>query len=301
MINFEPYFDDNLKNPPYPPYHEGMDLEDYFINFYFSNKKEFDETGYIFIPVKWTAIYNLRGDLCDSLQQNLLGLDQSKKYFTVSQHDDAPYQKLPINTLKFSAGGNIKNTIPIPLICSKIKDVPNTKKDVFCSFVGSITQNIGHMGSLSHSIRMKMLDVLVNDSKYILKPKHWSPDIKEDRQKLFLDVTSRSKFCLSPRGYGSSSFRMYEAMQLKSVPVYIYHEKPFLPFENDLEWGKIAILIDYSKIEKINDILCSIDDKKYEEILSYTDRIYDDYFTLNGMSKNILKTLKNEKNIICNS
>ena len=227
-----------------------------------------------------------------SLQRDLDLLDKSKKYFTVSQHDDAPHQTLPPNTVNFSAGGNIPNTIPIPLICSPIKNKPNTQKDIFCSFVGSVSQNMGGISEISHNLRMKMLEVLVNNPKYILKPKHWTPDLTEDRHKLFLDLTTRSKFCLSPRGYGATSFRMYEAMQLGSIPVYIYYREPFLPFKNELDWNKLAIMIEYSQIDKIDSILESIPDQKCEEILDYTSKIYPDYFTLEGMSLNILKSLK---------
>ena len=68
--------------------------------------------------------------------------------------------------------------------------------------------------AIGHQIRMQMLHTLVDNKDYVLKPKHWSPEINENRQDLFLDITSRSKFTLCPRGYGASSFRMYEAMQL---------------------------------------------------------------------------------------
>jgi hypothetical protein len=287
------FYSKDLINPPYPPYHEGKDLEDFFIDFYFSHKEEFDNTGYEFIPVKWTAIYNIHGYLSDPLQDELNSLDKNKKYFTVSQHDDAPHHQLPSNTINFSAGGNIPNTVPIPLICSKIKNKPeNLKRDIFCSFVGSVCQNFGGISELAHKLRMHMLEVLINDSKYILKPKHWSPNIKEDRQKLFLDITSKSKFCLCPRGYGATSFRLYEAMQLGSIPVYIYHKEPFLPFKDKLDWDNLTVMVEYSEVHKIDSILNSISEEKYQQMLKYTSEIYCDYFSLKGMSTNILQLLK---------
>lgn len=294
------YYDESLINPPYPPYHEGYDLESYFINFYFKNKKQIDSTGWNFLPIKWTYIYNHRPDLAQNLQIDLDNLDPNQKYFTVSQHDDAPYHKLPPNTINFSAGGNQPNTIPIPLICSPIKGVRKTEKDIFCSFVGSVTQNMPGNAGLSHQIRMKMLNVLVDKPEYVLKPKHWSAEIKEERKNLFLDLTLRSKFCLCPRGYGATSFRLYEAMQLDSIPVYIYYNKPFLPFKDCLNWENIAVLIDINKIDELDSILKSISSEKQLEMLEYTKNVYEDHFTLSGMSLNIVKILKNEKNIIRN-
>lgn len=283
----------SIDQPPYPPYHKGKYLEQYFIDFYFKNKNQFDLTDFNFIAVSWTDIYLHRPDLIHDLQNDLNKLDPSKKYFTVSQHDDAPFQILPPQTLKYSAGGNQPHTIPIPLICNLIPNIPDcTKKDIFCSFVGSITQPIQGWGKISHDIRINMLEMLVNDTKYVLKPKHWSPEIKQERKDLFLDLTSRSKFTLCPRGYGATSFRLYEAMQLKSVPVYIFYQKPHLPFLNKIDWDKIAILINYDNIDDIDKKISEISEKKYKEMIDYTSNIYNDYFTLDGMCKQILESLK---------
>jgi hypothetical protein len=269
----------------YPPYHVGKYLEEYFIDFYYQNKEEFDKTGYIFLPISWTNIYNNHSHLLFNLQSDLFNLDQSKKYFTVSQHDDAPGQILPPNTLKFSAGGNQPNCIPIPLICSGIPIPLNKtveKKDIFCSFVGSAT----------HPIRMKMLETLMNNKDYVLKPKHWSLNVEEKRKDLFLNLTTRSKFTLCPRGYGATSFRLYEAMQLKSVPVYIYLKEPYLPYKDKIDWNNSIVSIESEQLGYLDDILKSISEEKIKDMLKYTKQIYSEYFTLTGLCNNILKHLK---------
>ena len=165
-----------INQPAYPPYHTGKYLEQYFIDFYFKNKKEFDDTGYEFLPICWTDIYLYKNNLIPELQKVLNDLDETRKYFTVSQHDDAPKEILPPNTIKFSAGGNQPNCIPIPLVCSSIPNINQVDKDIFCSFVGSAT----------HPVRMDMLHHLVNKEGYVLKPKHWSPSIEDKRKDLFL-------------------------------------------------------------------------------------------------------------------
>lgn len=267
--------------PVYPPYHVGLYLEDYFFNFFIEKNLS---TNRYFIPVSWTTCYIQNNTL--NLQNKLNSLDLNKKYFTVSQHDDAPKEKLPINTIKFSAGGNQKNCISIPLICNSIPNIKETKKDIFCSFVGSIT----------HPVRIEMLSELVNKNDYILKYKNWSTSVEEKNKDLFLDITSRSIFCLCPRGYGASSFRLYEAMQLKSIPVYIYTDEPYIPFKDDLDWDNIAILIEKKEICDIDKILKSITTNKIKKIREYTDSIYSDYFTLDGVTKQILKYLEYDKN-----
>ncbi|KAJ1465033.1 hypothetical protein T484DRAFT_1866809, partial [Baffinella frigidus] len=46
---------------------------------------------------------------------------------------------------------------------------------------------------------------------------------------LFRDVTAASVFSLAPRGNGASSFRIFEALEHGSVPVYIYDATCCLP------------------------------------------------------------------------
>jgi hypothetical protein len=274
-----------IEQSPYPPYHKGFYMERYFIDFYIKNRKSIDDTGYQFLPITWTDIYVHKPHLRYKLQDLLNSLDKEKKYFTVSQHDDAPLDDLPSKTLKFSAGGNQKNCIPIPLICSSLENIKETKKDIFCSFVGSIT----------HPVRLSMLHYLKANPNYVLLPKNWSSNVENEKQDLFLNVTSRSKFTLCPRGYGSTSFRLYESMQLGSIPVYIYYDTPYVPFADELDWNKLSVLIHANDIINIDNILNSITVERYNEMLSYIKEIYPKYFTLEGMCDKILKTIQNIK------
>ena len=126
----------NLRPAPeydiYPPYHEGLYLEDRFYELY----KERDIIlNRFYIPVFWTTCY------CDNkisgLQDAINRLNPNMKYFTVAQHDDAIRETLPPDTICFNAGGN-GGGIPIPLVCSPIKDEIKPivdKRDIFCSFV----------------------------------------------------------------------------------------------------------------------------------------------------------------------
>jgi hypothetical protein len=271
-----------INQPAYPPYHTGKYLEQYFIDFYFKNKKEFDDTAYKFLPICWTDIYLYRNDLIPELQNFLNDLDKNIKYFTVSQHDDAPKEKLPPNTIKFSAGGNQPNCVPIPLICSSIPNINQIDKDIFCSFVGSAT----------HSVRIEMLHHLINKEDYVLKPKHWSPSIEDKRKDLFLDITSRSIFSLCPRGYGATSFRLYEAMQLSAIPVYIYTNEPYIPFSNIVDWNDICILIEKKDLKNIDNILKNISKEKQKQMTLNIKNVYNKTFTLDGMCLNILNYLK---------
>jgi hypothetical protein len=283
-----------IEQSPYPPYHKGFYMERYFIDFYIKNRKSIDDTGYQFLPITWTDIYVHKPHLRYKLQELLNSLDREKKYFTVSQHDDAPLENLPPNTLKFSAGGNMQNCIPIPLICSSIENIEKKEKDIFCSFVGSVNAPVNIFGEMGHKTRMNMLNSLKDKPEYFLKPRIWQTSIEESRKNLFLDITSRSKFTLCPRGYGATSFRLYEAMQLGSIPVFIYHGTPYIPFSDVIDWNKLAILVEYKDINNIDNILKSISEEKYQYMLNYIEEIYPKYFTLQGMCNSILESLQKQ-------
>lgn len=270
-------FRPKYSGPSYPPYHKGLYLEEYFFNKFLSLGKI---TEKYLIPVFWTNCY-LQNNT-DGLQNLLDGLDKDKDYFCVSQHDDAIKEYLPANTIHFNAGGNRKG-IPIPLVCSPIKQsefIPsNFSKKTFCSFVGSNT----------HPIRRKMFAELSNKVGFELYCKEWSGHIGKFQEDFFIKKTCESLFSLCPRGYGASSFRFYEAMQLESVPVFIY-DKPWFPFENIIDWDSFSIRVNENDIDKIPDILI----KKtpfVNEMAQKAKKIYKDYFSLEATANQIFRIL----------
>ena len=261
---------------PYPPYHTGPYLEDYFHNFYHNLKNKPNRE---YIDITWTACYN--NEHTSGLQDELDTLDRNKQYFTVSQHDDAVKETLPEDTLCFNAGGNAGG-IPIPLICSPLTHFPTKQtKDILCSFVGSAT----------HPIRTRMYEAVANKDDCVVHLKNWSAAVAQDDFQHFINTANRSKFLLCPRGYGLNSFRLYEAFQLGCVPV-IITDKFFLPWEDELDWSEFSVLIHEDMIPEIHDVLSTIDDEYYHHMLNNGSKLYKDYFTLNGVCEQICRRIK---------
>lgn len=270
-------FRPNPTYPVYPPYHTGKYIEGFFFDYYNSSKPNKD---IYYIPVDWTTCY-IQNVSLSLLQEKLLSLDKTKNYFTVSQHDDAIKEHFPYDVIKFSAGGNMPG-IPIPLVCSPIPDsIKVTKdKDIFCSFVGSIT----------HPIRQQMVSILSNNKKYNLQYKNWTDKVSQSDLTNFIDITSRSIFTLCPRGYGKNSFRMYEAMQLGSIPVYIYDED-WRAFTDTINWNDFSVSIHTSDLNNIDNILSNISGDKIKQMQENVIKAYDNYFSLDSMSKQIINKL----------
>jgi len=273
--------------PAYPPYHTGDYLEEFFYKFYKLHKQDFDKTGYILIPILWTNTY-LRNIPTNDIQGYIDYLPTNTRYFTVSQFDDGIKEILPLDTVNFVAGGNMDG-IPIPLICSPIPQqlLTETPKDIFCSFVGT------YVNSERYKCRFDLYNNYSrNKNFYFSKPRHWNRQIAEDRFQEFINITKRSTFTLCPRGYGKQSFRLYEVIQLNSIPVFVYDDE-FLPFKDRIDWSSFCVTVKLEDISNLEIVLNSINYVKQQEMLIAGKQIYNEYFTMKGMSKNILKTLQN--------
>jgi hypothetical protein len=233
-----------------------------------------------YIPVFWTAAYS--SDQAAAIQPALLSLSPSRRYFTVCQHDLAPQEILPPETLVFSAGGLYRGPghIPIPLVCSRIRDPIEPKpKDVFCSFVGTLT----------HRLRREIWKTHREDPAFQFSVfGQWTPAVPAAQLELFTQLTERSRFTLCPRGFGATSFRLYEAMQLGSVPVYV-SDCHHLPWSDEIDWNEIAVLVRPDEIPHLGERLRAIDEASYQRMLANIRRLYDDYFSLPGVCRHIEK------------
>lgn len=188
--------------------------------------------GRIYLPVMWTAFYCRQAKNILGLQKFLDTLDRSLKYYTIVQYDDGILNDLRDLDIKvFSMSGQPMD-YPLPLLCQDHKYPPSPKKDIFCSFIGRNT----------HPIRSEILKI---------KQPGWMITDKILKLPQFCDILSRSVFTLCPRGYGPTSFRIKEAMQYGSIPVYI-SDKHILP--HNIEFESYGVKIHSSEINKIENL-----------------------------------------------
>jgi len=80
-------------------------------------------------------------------------------------------------------------------------------------------------------------------------------------------------------------------MQLNSIPVFIYNQA-FFPFSNFIDWNDFCVLIHEEEIPRLKEILLKITPQQQQEMLRKGREIYNKYFTMEGMSRHILKTLQ---------
>jgi hypothetical protein len=155
---------------------------------------------------------------------------------------------------------------------------------MLCSFIGNITSN-----SITPNVRQEMFNLLqYNPNFKLINSGGWTPSVNKSLQDIFISTTIDSKFSLAPRGYGRSSFRFFECFQLGTIPIYLWNDVEWLPFKNIIDYNKLCISLHISQLDKLETILLSIDEIKYNKMFDYYNEIKY-LFELDGMSTQIIK------------
>lgn len=273
----------------YPPFKNGLYLEEYFLDFFIKNSIPFKRT---YIPALWTNFQiedwfdERKAEMKDALNSWLINNPPGEEgYFTVVQHDDGPKFELPENTLVYGAcSGNI----PIPLI---YQDVNHTllnmnkktfhEKEILCSFVGNNTNYVRRL-VLNNKI------LIETPGFKIINSGGWSPVVNQNLQQTFIETTINSKFALAPRGYGRSSFRFFECFLLGTIPVYVWDDVEWLPFKELIDYSRLCVSIHIYDLNELEKILLSIDEEQYTSMWNYYNKVKY-LFELEGMSREIIR------------
>lgn len=275
----------------YPP-HQGQNplIEERAYSFFTDPNKNFD-TEYTYIPIQWTMYHcsNNWGNDTAKIAEMQMWMDKlaeqypNKKFFTVVQYDDGTLVSIK-NCKIFASSNSTKSPIidsqeyiPIPLLSDPHPGTPNQQKSYKVGFAGSDN---------THPIRKLMCNKLVGISDY-----RFAINIGGDVSQEFRSIIYNSVFGLAPRGYGPTSFRMYETMQMGAIPIYI-SDVFWLPFENQIDWERAALLIHPDDIDsipqKVDAILESGEQKNY---LEYGRMVYEKYLTWDGTLNQISKII----------
>lgn len=253
-----------------------MTMEEYFYDHVYRDTR----TERSYLPIFWTTYHSRNNfghdekalrrveNFCKSIREPC---------FTVSQYDDGVVVDLPKNILSMSAGG--QGDIALPLTRYAWNNIERGENKYLASFVG----NLKTCAAMS-DIRKRMIEELSGKEGFYFydTSKSFGP---------FKEIMLQSKFAICPRGYGRTSFRMYEALQMGTVPVYIsdYH---WLPFEKYVDWNRLAICITPDKMCSLPERLRSYSDDQINEMAKYGKEVWNRYFSYQGFTETIECMLK---------
>jgi hypothetical protein len=273
----------------YPPHHAGDHLEEAFVKFWQKN----GSGNRLLIPVHWTAVYNYKvkeglgsgtpnHSLRQKLQSYLDSLPKDGLYFIVCTHDDAPSERLPPNTQVFAAGGNSERIdVAIPLTCGAHSNILDPIRTIPMSFVGSVT----------HMLRQHLLMSVNGKPGLLIQVDEWQENVSQQKSENFKQITQNSMFSLCPRGYGATSYRLYEAIQLGAVPVYV-SDKHLLPWNDELDWESFCVIVKPHEIQRVLDMTFGMGNKKFRKMQQNLDTLWEEYFSIEATCRHISKRIK---------
>lgn len=266
----------------YPKHNDQFGVEEDFAKYLIKNPNLLTDdpnlADWHYLPVLWTRYHvgnenASRGlpELQEAVNNSIL---DDRKTFTVCQYDDGPVVNLG-NTVQFLASRKTSAGLDIPLLC-KPHRVPFFKpsKKYLASFVGY---------ARTHEIRKEIITEL-RDRKDIL--------IYDGNKgsRYFVETTLKSYVALAPRGYGGSSYRFFEAMQLGVTP-FLIGDLDTRPFKDLIPYDKFSLYTDNPK--NIYGILNSKSKSKLKEMGKLARKIYKENLAYQKWCPFVIKKLSN--------
>ena len=138
--------------------------------------------------------------------------------------------------------------------------------------------------SMNHQIRYNLVNTLNNKQNYVVC--HKLP------QATFYELISKSIFTFCPRGSGLSSYRFFESLHARSIPV-LFTDEVILPYLDDLKYSDMIVRIPEkmsTDFEFIDKTLKSVD---YVKMISNIDKNIHK-FTLLGVQEEIYRRLQSQ-------
>ena len=205
----------------------GPSLEEFWIQEFCCDKPLDAFGGYVPLFIQWVTT-KMRGRHRELVRVLTTHLSKDILYVTVSNHafgikdTGFPIENYP-NILVMSAGGN--GHIPLPHLKRNIPYQgfdPALRFKYDMSFVGTPRPSGG---------RKKFLDSIQSERKAVQGGEEVSLRITEKPFLESLTIYNNTLLNLCPRGVGRTSFRLYEVIHVGKLPVYMYSDIPWIPYE----------------------------------------------------------------------
>lgn len=268
----------------YPRHNKDFGVEQDFLNFLGRNRSLIadkpEEADWHYLPIFWTR-WHLNHDYAqqgiEELQQIVdAALIDDARTFTICQYDDGPLVNLG-RTFQFLASRKTEVGIDIPLLCCQQHRKPwlNLKKRYLASFVGRLD---------THPIRIDMAAAIQGRSDASVL----DGDLGT---RVFVRRVLQSYIALAPRGYGGSSFRFFEAMQLGVVPL-LLGDIDTRPFKRFLPWEDVSIYV--KDVAHLNSVLYGIAKKDLTDMGKHAAMLYREHLTYQNWCGYVIRELQGD-------
>lgn len=202
---------------------------------------------------RFRAIWRLLATLATS--------DQA--YFTIQGIYEFPiwnWHRFPRNVLVLAADGY--GDVPIPLLKGD-RPLQRQPKDILISFMGRLE---------THQIRRETHRVFGDIARFGMGA-DWEA------------VMARSHFSLCPRGGGPTSFRLFEALSVASIPIYIWDRWRWLPYEDELDWSQFGFVVEAAGMAEAKAAIQRMPPTEIRRMQDRIEDIYSTYFSYDGVAR----------------
>lgn len=211
-------------------------------------------------------------------------------YITVSQassgllesEENTDLKQYP-NLMVLNGGGY--GHVPVPLLLKQREEieVPMSARKHWMSFMGATNWDSNGPGGL----RTKMIDAITPHADETHK-------VEFGQGSNWPDVIAHSQFSLCPRGFGRTSFRLTETVQMGRIPIYVYSDVAWVPYADMFEQfgymsqvGKVADLAKKLKTE--------ISKHQIRDMEKVLEEIAPTHFTMPGVMNQISGFMTSQK------
>ncbi|HJU48582.1 MAG TPA: exostosin family protein, partial [Gaiellaceae bacterium] len=101
-----------------------------------------------------------------------------------------------------------------------------------------------------------------------------------------------SDYVVCARGGGNFSYRLYEALSLGRIPIFIDTDC-VLPFETEIDWRSLCVWVDERELDEIGDRLAAfhaaLDGDGLEERQRECRRVFETYLSVEGFFRHLAR------------
>lgn len=299
-MDSQEYYNQTLPFRQYPFHNYGNYNGPWIENYYISNHSY--NGPIIFLPIPWTDLwcyiyYNPSKalEIIIPLKQFIDNLPKDQLFYTIIQHDHGHLLfknntqfsiEFPKNIIVFTSTGIGHCNIPL-LKDPSLFDYPTinyNKRKYLVSFIGRIDQS-NDINSIRSNINRICQENLRENYHHFFS----------NQNNEWIDYMANSVYSICPRGNANTSFRLYEAIYLETIPIYIYTKEPVLPFKELIPWNFICHLIEEKDIDKIPEIIQNESENQRQKkilLLKHYKHFLTYYFTTQYIDLFILPSIR---------
>ncbi len=212
-----------------------------------------------FLPSEFAARYRALWRILFALGAN------PRPYFTLLGMYDFPiweWHLFPRNIVV--AAGNGYGDVAIPLLKGD-RPLQRRAKDIRVSFMGAMD---GPSNVLN--VRSDMQRVF-GDVAHFGEGAHWE------------DIMARSDFSLCPRGLGPTSFRLFEALSVTSIPIDLWKVRSWLPYAEELDWSSFALVFEAGQMDAAKETVQRMPADEVGRMQDRIAQVYPSYFSYDAV------------------